>query len=129
MHEPLRRSDFIETPNGNCRLSSSLCSKLSETAPTWGNLVAPWAEYVARALWTTTARPKIPATRLTQQHRREAKASPPLPPETKTPRRQESLSRVRKDDQDWPKSLWPVCRGKCHAKPRRLCATRSRGRT
>jgi hypothetical protein len=29
MHEPLRRSDFIEAANGNCRLSSRLCSKRS----------------------------------------------------------------------------------------------------
>jgi len=46
--EPLRRSDFFETGAGNCRLMSRLCSQLSETAPTWGKLVAPWAEYVAR---------------------------------------------------------------------------------
>jgi CRISPR-associated endonuclease Cas1 len=78
MNEPLRRSDFIEAANGNCRLSSSLCSKLSETAPTWGRLVAPWAEYVARAFWTTTSKSKVSATRLTQQHRREAKGSSPL---------------------------------------------------
>jgi hypothetical protein len=88
MREPLRRSDFIETPNGNCRLSSSLCSKLSETAPTWGRLVAPWAEYVAHTLWSTTSRPKHPATRLTQQRRREAKGSSPLPPAVATPQRE-----------------------------------------
>jgi CRISPR-associated endonuclease Cas1 len=86
--EPLRRSDFFETGTGNCRLMSRLCSKLSETAPTWGRLVAPWAEYVARALWTTTSRSKAPATRLTQQHRREAKGSSPVPPEIPTPRRE-----------------------------------------
>jgi CRISPR-associated endonuclease Cas1 len=50
MTEPLRRSDFFETANGNCRLSSALCSRLSETAPAWGRLVAPWAEYVAHSL-------------------------------------------------------------------------------
>jgi CRISPR-associated endonuclease Cas1 len=88
MHEPLRRSGFIETANGNCRLSSSLCSKLSETAPTWARLVAPWAEYVARALWTRTAQSKFPATRITQQHRREAKGSSPLPPDVLTSRRE-----------------------------------------
>jgi CRISPR-associated endonuclease Cas1 len=88
MHEPLRRSDFIETANGNCRLSSSLCSKLSETAPIWARLVAPWAEFVTRALWHTTARPKAPATRLTQQHRREAKGRSPLPPDVLTSRRE-----------------------------------------
>src|SRR5437899_544695 len=30
--EPLRKSDFFEASDGNCRLSSALCSKLSETA-------------------------------------------------------------------------------------------------
>src|SRR5262249_34071902 len=43
MREPLRRSEFAECSDGNCRISSSLCSKLSETAPTWRKLVAPWA--------------------------------------------------------------------------------------
>ncbi len=50
--EPLRRADFFETATGNCRLMSNLCAKLSQTSPVWGKLVAPWAEYVARALWT-----------------------------------------------------------------------------
>ncbi len=74
--EPLRRADFFETATGNCRLMSAFCRKLSETAPVWGKLVAPWAEYVARALWKRTAKVKpddIFPTRLTQQHRREAK--------------------------------------------------------
>src|SRR5262249_1751552 len=73
MHEPLRRADFFETGTGNCRLMSHLCAKLSETAPTWGKLVAPWAEYVARTLWASTSsrtRSTIP-TPLTQRHRRE----------------------------------------------------------
>jgi len=80
--EPLRRADFFETATGNCRLMSRLCSKLSETAPTWGKLVAPWAEYVAWTLWESTSQPRatrsIP-TRLTQQHRREAKGRIPFP--------------------------------------------------
>ncbi len=82
MQEPLRRADFFETTTGNCRLMSHLCAKLSETAPVWGKLVAPWAEYVARTLWgrtnQSTARRRL-STRLTQQHRREAKGQPPLP--------------------------------------------------
>lgn len=73
--------------DGNCRLSSSLCSKLSETAPTWGRFVAPWAEYVARTLLSSTSRLKLPATRLTQQHKREAKGSSPFPPPAPAPRR------------------------------------------
>jgi CRISPR-associated protein Cas1 len=82
MQEPLRRADYFETASGNCRLMSHLCAKLSETAPVWGKLVAPWAEYVAGALWSgtnqSTAR-RRPSTPLTQQHRREAKGRPPLP--------------------------------------------------
>jgi CRISPR-associated endonuclease Cas1 len=78
VREPLRRADFFETATGNCRLMSHLCTKLSETAPVWGRLVAPWAEYVARALWTTASKSnnavKFP-TRLTQQNRREAKGN------------------------------------------------------
>ena len=67
MHEPLRRADFVEASDGNCRLSSSLCTKLSETASTWGKLVAPWAEYVAHMLWAGRSSSKGPATRLTQR--------------------------------------------------------------
>lgn len=80
LHEPLRKSDFAESNDGNCRLSSALCSKLSETAPTWRKLVAPWAEYVAHSLYGGRAarsrcKPGI-KTPLTQKHRREAKAAP-----------------------------------------------------
>jgi CRISPR-associated endonuclease Cas1 len=75
--EPLRRSDFFETGTGNCRLMSQLCTKLSGTASVWGKVVAPWAEYVARALSTSTKSGReynsAPPTRLTQQRRTEAK--------------------------------------------------------
>lgn len=74
--EPLRRADFFETVTGNCRLMTQLCARLSETAPTWGKLIAPWAEYVARTLWATTSPSKTErrlSTPLTQQHRRVAK--------------------------------------------------------
>jgi CRISPR-associated endonuclease Cas1 len=82
MHEPLRRSDFIETANGNCRLSSSLCSKLSETAPIWGKLVAPWAEYVAHSLRADHSSRSHSgrgfSTPLTQAHRRKAESASPV---------------------------------------------------
>jgi CRISPR-associated endonuclease Cas1 len=83
--EPLRRSDFFEQRSGNCRLMGAFAAKLSETAPVWGRLVAPWAEYAARTLWATASHSKshrtpTPATRLTQQNRREAKGRPALPP-------------------------------------------------
>lgn len=76
--EPLRRADFFETGTGNCRLMSRICANLSQTAPVWGKLVAPWAEYVARSLWAGTksgrTRNSVPPTRLTQQRRTEAKS-------------------------------------------------------
>lgn len=75
--EPLRRADFFETETGNCRLRSEICTKLSGTAFTWGKLVAPWVENVARTLWTGAKSRGIgnslPPTRLTQQRRIEAK--------------------------------------------------------
>jgi CRISPR-associated endonuclease Cas1 len=78
--EPLRRSDFSESSDGNCRISSTLCSKLSDTAPTWGKLVAPWAEFVAHSLWSgrSTQAGSVSGlkTPLTQRHRREAKEAP-----------------------------------------------------
>ena len=80
--EPLRRSDFFETATGNCRLKSHFCAKLSETAPTWGRLLAPWAEYVAKTLWDSTSPARSErrlSTPLTQQHRRLAKGREPLP--------------------------------------------------
>jgi hypothetical protein len=73
----------FEQRDGNCRLMGPFAARLSETAPTWGRAVAPWAEYVARTIWATTTRSKsvrsLTAARLTQQHRREAKSRPPLP--------------------------------------------------
>ncbi|HTA22766.1 MAG TPA: CRISPR-associated endonuclease Cas1 [Terriglobales bacterium] len=76
--EPFRRSDFFEEPTGNCRLLRSITMRLSETMAVWGKLVAPWAEYVARTLWATTSRVGKTPTRLTQEHRREAKGGLPV---------------------------------------------------
>ena len=75
--EPLRREWFFERRDGNCRLMGLFARKLGETASTWSGLVAPWGEYVARALSAAPLRSKVaPATRLTQRHRREAKGQP-----------------------------------------------------
>ena len=80
-NEPLRKSDFWEDRNGNCRIGSRLAIRLCETSDTWRKLMAPVAENFAQALWasiskppSTVARQRI-ATRLTQQHKREVKGS------------------------------------------------------
>ena len=89
--QPFRREWFFEKADGNCRLMASICSRLSETAQTWGGLVAPVAEWVSRVLWSTVRNPKrhgLGATRLTQVHGRTARGAgfqlqlpvPPHPP-------------------------------------------------
>lgn len=77
--QPLKREWFFEQPNGNARLVSSLTERLSETAPTWARAVAPVAEWVAQALWSSAGKsasngPTLP-TRLTQRHRSEGRGN------------------------------------------------------
>jgi hypothetical protein len=90
--QPFRRDWFFENRDGNCRSMASLCVRLSETAQTWGALVAPVAERISRILWSTIRNPGWqlrPATHLTQMHRREAKGEGfgfPLPPAPQPPR-------------------------------------------
>jgi CRISPR-associated protein Cas1 len=99
--EPLRKSDFWEDRNGNCRIASSLAIKLCETSDTWRRLVAPVAEYVAQELWSAVSKanstaklsPQLIATRLTQRNKREAKGSPSFPRAKPAPQPQ-SVCRV-----------------------------------
>jgi CRISPR-associated endonuclease Cas1 len=80
--EFLKREWFFEQRDGNCRLMGPFAARLSETAPTWGRAVAPFAEWVARTLASGIPKPNRqirPATRLTQGHRRLAKDTDPLP--------------------------------------------------
>jgi hypothetical protein len=49
---------------------------LAETSHIWARAVAPFAEGIARSLWSMTtkrSRTEVPATRLTQSRKREAK--------------------------------------------------------
>lgn len=74
--EPIRREWFFEQRDGNCRLMGSFAIRLSETAATWGRAIAPIAEWVARTLSLgikKQVRTGLPATRLTQSLRREAR--------------------------------------------------------
>jgi CRISPR-associated endonuclease Cas1 len=75
--ETLKREWFFEQHNGNCRLMGTLVERLSETAPTWGRAVAPFAEWVAQSLWSSIRKParsvqRVP-TRLTQRRRTEGR--------------------------------------------------------
>ena len=86
--EPIRREWFFEQRDGNCRLMGSFAIRLSETAATWGRAVAPIAEWVARMLSCAIkkqVRTGLPATRLTQSLRREARAVPADPSADRAP--------------------------------------------
>ena len=77
--QSLKREWFFEQPNGNARLMSSLTQRVSETAPTWARAVAPVAEWVAQALWSSADKsaskgPSLP-TRLTQRRRSEGRGN------------------------------------------------------
>jgi CRISPR-associated endonuclease Cas1 len=72
--EPLRREWFFEQRDGNCRLMASFAERLSETLPSWRQNVGPMAEWVSHLLWSTIRNHgRLPATHLTQTHRRQAK--------------------------------------------------------
>jgi CRISPR-associated endonuclease Cas1 len=77
--QPLRREWFYEERDGNCRLMGSFAKKLSETAQTWARAVAPVAEWVAQALWSSAGKPGIKTptlpTRLTQRRRTEGRGN------------------------------------------------------
>lgn len=91
LNQPLKREWFFEQRDGNCRLMASFAIQLSQTAPMWRHAVAPFAEWVARTLWSTSIKPArlvAPPTRLTQRHKREAKGAPSFPLDERVPRRQ-----------------------------------------
>lgn len=85
----LRREWFFEQGDGNCRLMGSFATRLSELAPIWRRSVAPVAEWVARAFWSTVRKPDTPfATRLTQNNKREAKGAQTQSPLMRVPSQQ-----------------------------------------
>jgi CRISPR-associated protein Cas1 len=76
--QSLNREWFSEQRDGNCRLVADFAARLSETAPIWYRQVAPVAEWVARAIWSTIRRPDTPlATRLTQNNKRKTEGRMP----------------------------------------------------
>jgi len=80
---PLQRKWFFEQRDGNCRLTGEFAVELSETSRIWRQALGPFAEWIAHTLWSTTSGPsrtKAPATRLTQNRKREAKGISPNTP-------------------------------------------------
>lgn len=78
INRPLKRNWFFEERNGNCRLMADLTGQLAETMSAWARLVAPVAEWVAQQIASTTkTRRATPATRLTQNRKREVRGGKP----------------------------------------------------
>jgi CRISPR-associated endonuclease Cas1 len=76
---PLQRKWFFEERDGNCRLTSECAGQLAETSKILRQALGPFAEWIAHTLWSTMShrsRAKLPATRLTQDRKREAKGIP-----------------------------------------------------
>ncbi len=77
--QALKREWFFEERNGNCRLMGPFAARLSETAVNWARAVAPNAEWVAQAFWSSSLRPTnkkdVIPTRLTQRRRSEGRGS------------------------------------------------------
>jgi hypothetical protein len=87
--QPLKREWFFEQRNGNARLMASLTEKLSETAPMWARAIAPVAEWVAQALWSSHKRKgedRLLPTPLTQRRRSEGRGNKFLRPAGPMPR-------------------------------------------
>lgn len=81
----LQRKWFFEERDGNCRLMGEFAVRLSETSKMWRQALGPLAEWIAYTLWASMSRPsrsKAPATRLTQNRKREAKGIPASTPIT-----------------------------------------------
>jgi CRISPR-associated endonuclease Cas1 len=71
---PLKREWFFEQRDGTCRLMPELASLLGESALMWRTEIAPYVEWFAEAVRSTStdsARLRGPRTRLTRQRWRE----------------------------------------------------------
>jgi CRISPR-associated endonuclease Cas1 len=74
--QALKREWFFEQRDGNCRLMATLAARLAETTSTWGRAVAPVAEWVAQALWSSSKsanKKNFVPTLLTQRRRSEGR--------------------------------------------------------
>jgi hypothetical protein len=69
-----RKGDFMETPDGHCRLTAPLTHELAETLPRWAKAMAPIAEGVAHNLGMAMAGKYVTATPLSQSNAKTAQA-------------------------------------------------------
>lgn len=68
-----RARDFLELPDGTCRVRAPLTHELAETMPMWAAAVAPYAEKVAHMLGQAMAGKYTAVTPLTQSAQKRAR--------------------------------------------------------
>jgi CRISPR-associated endonuclease Cas1 len=127
--EPLKRAWFFEQREGNCRLMGTFALQLSQTAPTWARAVAPFAEWVARTLWSPVSKSRplvgpcdsIDSTSQTRCERRTIRSAIDSCATTR-----ERLSRLREDHKGWAKPVCSMRRWRCDRTPCRCSTTRTR---
>jgi hypothetical protein len=79
--------DFVELPNGVCRLCASLTHDLALTLPHWRMLVQPVVADLAQAFRAALTQPRAFHTHASRKtHARLARVTPPRSPLDKTPR-------------------------------------------
>jgi CRISPR-associated endonuclease Cas1 len=76
-HRTLRRQDFLELRNGQCRLMPELAKELAQTAGLWSLKLGPVVEGVAQALHGHATAPDRPS--LWAQSKRQRASATPLP--------------------------------------------------
>ena len=69
-----KKSDFYETPDGNCRLLAPLTHQLAETMSLWAKELAPWAEEIAHKFGNSLNVNYQPVTTLTKTKSKTAQA-------------------------------------------------------
>jgi hypothetical protein len=117
----LRRQDFLELRNGQCRLMPELAKELAQTAGLWSLKLAPVVEGVAETLhryataperarpWATSARPgresvTSPPTPLTESRRRvryNAAVQPSVEDSETTEAREAKIASSRRMTREW----------------------------
>ena len=77
-HRTLRRQDFLELRNGQCRLMPDLAKELAQSAAMWATRLGPVVEAVAQHLYASATAPEKP-TPWAQRKPGSRRAAEPLP--------------------------------------------------
>jgi CRISPR-associated endonuclease Cas1 len=69
-----RKTEFLETEDGHCRLRPPLTHELAESLPIWAKEIAPVAEWIAHSFGEALSGKYVPTTPLSREKTRTAQA-------------------------------------------------------